>query len=61
MPAVIRDGRIAATCDVCGHAIAPFRYVVAGQRSRWYCRAHRAEGDAWLADIRQQRLAAEAL
>lgn len=55
MPAVIRGGLVVATCDVCGSPIAPFRYV-AGERSRWYCREHRAIGDAWLAEVRQQRV-----
>lgn len=58
MPAVIRNGFVVATCDACGSAIAPFRYVSVGERSRWYCREHRAAGDAWLAEIRQHRLAA---
>lgn len=56
MPAVIRGGLLVVACDVCGNPVAPFRYVVAGERSRWYCREHRGAGDDWLAELRQQHL-----
>ena len=54
MPAVIRRGLLVATCDVCGAAVAPYGYVIEGERSRWYCREHRDVGEAWLVEIRQQ-------
>lgn len=46
---------IAPACFVRGARLAPFGYRAAGD-SRNYCRKHRADGDAWLAEIKQQRL-----
>lgn len=36
-------------CDECGAENAPFGFRRAGDPSRWYCSAHRALGEAFLA------------
>lgn len=45
MPAVLRQGKVIATCDVCG------RMAHWGYGSRWACAEHRAEVESkWVAD-----------